>query len=174
MNNKKIFKINILNKLIDLGVGSVESFFPKNYSYSKWGREILGFDNTDKNAYLNKKELSSVLSQLKRDGLVQRSGSKMKSVWKATHEGKKYIQKAGKELFIQEDGVQRLVIFDIPEKDRKKRNWLRNKLISLKYKMLQKSVWIGYAPLPKRLMHEINLMRLQSHVYIFSVKSETE
>ena len=144
-------------------------FFPENYSYSRISREILGFNSVNNRSYLNKKNFSNILSRLKRDGLVQRSDFKKRSNWKITSIGIKYIQQIEKE-FIQEDDIQRLIIFDIPEKDKKKRDWLRGRLIVLKYKMLQKSVWIGNVPLPEKFIHDISLFKLQSHIHIFSIQ----
>ena len=42
----------------------------------------------------------------------------------------------------QWDGKWRIVIFDIPEKHKKARNALRQKLIDLNFEKLQKSVWV--------------------------------
>jgi len=40
-------------------------------------------------------------------------------------------------------------MFDIPESDKREREWLRWHLKKFKYTMIQKSVWVGPEPLPK-------------------------
>ena len=42
-----------------------------------------------------------------------------------------------------------VITFDIPETQRKRRDWLRAELSALGFVPLQKSVWFGPAPLPK-------------------------
>ena len=67
------------------------------------------------------------------------------------------------------DGNWRVVIFDIPERERKKRLWLRLELISYGYKLLQKSVWVGYRPLPEDFLRDLEDFNLKSHIHIFSI-----
>ena len=49
-----------------------------------------------------------------------------------------------------------IVIFDIPEIRKNKRNWLRGDLMALGFMQLQKSVWFGPAPLPKKFIEYLN------------------
>ena len=72
----------------------------------------------------------------------------------------------------KKDGVTRLVIFDVPEKHRKKRDVLRINLIASDFKQLQKSVWVGYSPLPKDFIELITDLRLDKMVHIFDVKNK--
>ena len=70
----------------------------------------------------------------------------------------------------ESDGITRLVIFDIPERERKKRDILRVELIGSDFQMLQKSVWIGRRPLPKDFVAFLDSLDLKNRVHIFSVK----
>jgi len=63
----------------------------------------------------------------------------------------------------------RIVCFDIPEKERKKRRWIREELLSLEYQPLQKSVWVGFAPLPEDFFEDLDLLSLRDHIHLFSV-----
>ncbi|OGF64281.1 hypothetical protein A2661_00880 [Candidatus Giovannonibacteria bacterium RIFCSPHIGHO2_01_FULL_45_24] len=65
----------------------------------------------------------------------------------------------------------RLVIFDVPERERKKRLWLRLELLACGYKILQKSVWVGYCPLPQEFFEALEYLDLRRHIHIFSVNS---
>lgn len=63
----------------------------------------------------------------------------------------------------------KIIIFDIPEKYRRKRLWLREVLKSLGFKMLQKSVWVGKAAIPEQFLEYIDSLELASYVEIFAV-----
>lgn len=158
-------KISILKIIAGLGKITVSSFFPKQYSYSKIYRNSE-FENKN----LSRAQVSSMLTRLQRDGLVERNGSKKQSVWGITAMGKNFLKKQlTRSSNPKSDGVLRLVIFDIPEKDKSKRYWLRRELIGLNYKILQKSVWIGTVPLPEEFIQDLKVLGLEKHIHIFSV-----
>ena len=48
-----------------------------------------------------------------------------------------------------------IVAFDIPEKSRRKRDWLRSALTHLGMRMIQKSVWAGKIKLPKEFIDDL-------------------
>lgn len=56
----------------------------------------------------------------------------------------------------ERDGFWKLVIFDIPEKQRQIRNVLRAKLISLGFKKWQNSIWISPYTLAPEIENELN------------------
>lgn len=61
-----------------------------------------------------------------------------------------------------------IVVFDIPERDRKKRDWIRATLKHLGFTQLQKSVWIGKVTLPETLLHDLKRFQLLRCVEIFA------
>lgn len=63
----------------------------------------------------------------------------------------------------------KLIIFDIPERERRKRAWLRAALKHLGFTMLQRSVWIGKATLPDAFLKDIRRLRLLPAVEILAV-----
>ena len=65
-----------------------------------------------------------------------------------------------------------IVAFDIPEKERRKRDWLRSSLRHLGLKMIQKSVWIGKIKLPDDFIKDIGVLNLAQFVHIFEVGKE--
>jgi len=65
---------------------------------------------------------------------------------------------------------QMIIAFDIPEEKRKNRYWLRVELVSLGFKMLQKSVWLGPAPLPKELLDHLKNIDILPYLKFFEVK----
>lgn len=67
------------------------------------------------------------------------------------------------------DGRWRLVVFDIPEKERGWRDWLRYQLAVFDYKPLQKSVFIGQQPLNEDIYNEIIERKLDSYIRLLTV-----
>lgn len=64
-----------------------------------------------------------------------------------------------------------MVMFDIPEKKRKIRNWLRLQLKLWDFKMIQQSVWLGKGSLPKEFTEHLNLLGISKCVKILKVQS---
>ncbi|MCC6323165.1 hypothetical protein IT400_00030 [Candidatus Nomurabacteria bacterium] len=65
--------------------------------------------------------------------------------------------------------TQILVLFDIPEKQRKIRNWLRLQLKLWDFKMIQQSAWVGDGPLPKEFVDHIKLLNIKNCVKVFKL-----
>jgi DNA-binding transcriptional regulator PaaX len=67
--------------------------------------------------------------------------------------------------------IKIMVLFDIPEKKRKTRNWLRLHLKLWDFKMIQQSVWLGQGPLPKEFTERLELFGISKCVKILKVQS---
>lgn len=65
-----------------------------------------------------------------------------------------------------------IIIFDIPEKERKTRNWLRNQIKSWDFTMIQKSVWLGAGPLPEEFQQRAKLLGIKKYIKIFNVQQK--
>lgn len=120
--------------------------------------------------------LKVTLSRLKRRGLVQNDEGK----WGLTVKGKKYIQRwlsekrylraargASSRTIVAHTGKKVVVVFDIPEIERWKRGWLRRELRALGFTPLQRSVWLGPAPLPKDFIRELGELNLLQYLKFF-------
>src|SRR3989338_1134216 len=64
-----------------------------------------------------------------------------------------------------------MVLFDIPEKKRKVRNWLRLQLKLWGFELLQQSVWLGKGPLPKEFTVRLRLLGIHEGVKIFKIQN---
>jgi len=111
-----------------------------------------------------------ILSKLKREGLVQKKENK----WSITSKGKEKLAKLlnglpRKKYKKETDSTIKIVIFDVPEKEQKKRAWLRRKLSELGFKMTQKSVWTGRVRLPEEFVEDLKELGLFQYVDIFAV-----
>lgn len=120
----------------------------------------------------SRETVSVALSRMKKQDLVSMSGPKKKAVWRITRKGKNHFQKIGREKFVlpPEDGKTRIVMFDIPEKRKAERDWLRTELLSCDFSPLQKSVFMGMRPLPANLLKELRNRNLISYVHVVGLE----
>lgn len=125
----------------------------------------------DSNYQFKRQTFSVILTRLQKQGLVERTNNK----WGITSLGKKFVKniKVTNTLTLpKKDGVSRIVVFDVPERERKKRDWLRLELIVCEFKPLQKSVWIGKRPLPQEFLENLKALNLLPNVHIFTIKDK--
>ena len=119
-------------------------------------------------------QINTTLNYLNRKGYVKRDGR----TWEITDKGRAfYREKGGKRVFryFQRNEVkgkevnneQLLILFDIPEKERRKRDWLRAQLKLFGYKQVQKSAWIGPSNLPKDFYTYLDELHIKDRVKIF-------
>lgn len=167
----------ILEHLAESGKLMLGAFFPKHVSYAQSGRIIFGLDRSNSPRHVEKPTLSSILWRLKKDGLVAHAGTKRNMLWKITTNGRRYLKENRPRIYRQPpkvlpaaDGVYRLVTFDVPEKERKKRRWLRKELLACGFDALHKSVFLGDRPLPEEFIKQLDLMRLNSYVHVISIE----
>jgi phenylacetic acid degradation operon negative regulatory protein len=160
-----------LERLQEFGEGTLDAFFPKKYAYTALWRPLLGLDKPPK---ITRHIISMNLSRLRREGLVEKFGIQaQKSYWQLTEKGKKKLEEKSQEKTfprLQKDSILRLVIFDIPERERNKRNNIRAALVGCQFRQLQKSVWIGQYPLPEDFISLIDNLNLAPNIHIFSVR----
>ena len=164
MRKLKLTKL-VLKTVGEMGIATLDSFFPKKYPQARVWRQLLGLDS---NYQFKRQTFSVILTRLQKQGLVERKNNK----WGITNFGKKFIKNMKTaDVFDlpQKDGILRLVIFDVPERERRRRDWLRLELIACDFKLLQKSVWMGERPLPQEFLENLEEMNLLPHIHIFTV-----
>ncbi|MBI4225214.1 MAG: hypothetical protein HY617_02700 [Candidatus Sungbacteria bacterium] len=161
----------ILKRLAEFGMGQLDAFFPKNYPEAALWRPLLGLDRKKK---VKKQTISTMLWRLQQQGLVERIGAKKTAQWRITPKGRATLrrQKTPRRQMTKLDGVMRLVIFDIPEQERRKRDVIRAELVGCRFQPLQKSVWIGHCPLPQDFITMIDTLKLHNKIHIFSVRDQ--
>jgi DNA-binding transcriptional regulator PaaX len=174
MNNKKIYsrshkpqlKTLIIRKLSELGEGTLNALFPYRYPETRLWRKLLGLDP----AYtFSKRTFSSILSQLRKDGLVEKQGDgRRHAVWKISAKGASSVKNQNL-LGLKNDGIPRIVSYDIPEKNRRARYWLRACLFDHNYRQLHKSVWLGFTPLPEEFLKQLDALSLRDYIHMFSI-----
>jgi len=99
-----------------------------------------------KNKWQNEKDrkrFKNLIYRLKLRGLIK--DSKEVAGWLLTPKGEESIlelKSKFKEYKKRKDNKWVMIIFDIPEKMKRKREFFRRKMKSLGFKMLQKSIWV--------------------------------
>lgn len=152
----------------------VDALIPR-HPRSRLARGLLGLDHRRyPSAQSAKHTISTLLCRLRKEGLIASSGPKRKTIWTITRKGKIYLRETPFRPSSQmsdydlppEDAVVRLVSFDIPERHRAKRIWLRKTLLACDYEPLHKSVFIGRRPLPEEVIRDIKNFNLISYIHI--------
>lgn len=150
----------VFNSLMDLGEITVETFLnPSLYADLPSGK--FKFPLEDK--IPKKITIRQTINRMEKHGFIKKENN----AYSFTATGKnlaEYILKRKKVFHKKWDKKYRIVIFDIPEKKKHLRNWLRNELYVLKYKKLQESVFIGKFPLTGDLVKEVNKKHLNKFV----------
>ncbi len=118
--------------------------------------------------------LKIYIAHLKREGLVNQGRRGYAAL---SNEGRRFLERSfgypSRARRYSNSGsaskILTMVIFDIPEKQREKREWLRFHLRDLGFRLVQGSVWLGNAPLPAELIKDLKHHELLSCVHIFSI-----
>lgn len=156
----------ILEKFQEAGELTLEAVLPRNRAESRIWRQILGLPTGYE---FSSRTFSVILSRLRKQGLVAKTGPHRKSLWSLTGEGKDFVEDIVDSDLPKEDGVIRLVMFDIPETESGKRRSVREQLIACGFEQLQKSVWMGYRPLHEKFIKSLDDMKLKGKVQIVSI-----
>ena len=147
----------ILCTIFDMGALTIEAFLsPSVYADLPHTSSFLfgDFQKHKKKSKFKEATIRQSLRRLEKYGFVERRDSK----YLITSQGKKFLETLLHKKEEQNrpwDKKYRVVIFDVPEKLRKNRNWLRAELYNLGYKKLQQSVFIGKKPLPEDIIEGI-------------------
>jgi len=198
-NRRGEITLQILESLANVAMGSVDlflAFLNAGYgaSYGKFEYELSKIRRERARTELERRSRGekeqperlireryhSFMYKLKRDGLVKENAGS---------------QRGAKQIFITSKGRRKLVslqkqrvavlpevtypnvkgktliivTFDVPEEERRKRDWLRTVLKRIGFTMVQKSVWIGKMQLPEAFIKDLKTMHLVGCVEIFSV-----
>lgn len=126
----------------------------------------------------DKHRLYDMLSHLRRDQLVQKD---VAGGWRLTQKGKTRLQASiarfKRQLpptIYQKEIVDSWTIlsYDIPEKYKRRRLWLRSVLKNIGFQMLHKSVWIGKAKIPENLILDLGKLNLLNYIEIIGITKQ--
>lgn len=147
-------------------VNVILAILMSNHS-SKRYRSVL--DALEKEQF-SKGTIRVSLNRLRSKGYIEKSNSK----WKITNTGRKYFKHKHLVTYLTSPfndahPKNTIISFDIPERDRAIRNWLRNQIKIYGFKKLQQSLWIGPGPLPKDFLFRLKELHIEGNIKIFKV-----
>ncbi len=153
-----------------------------NSSRRKLSRSLkygpAGFKTDWAAEFRDRQRFLRVISRLKSQGLVEKTKNSRGSSWKITAQGRIKWQKtcernlystAGKSYDSSPDPILKVIAYDIPARENRKRAWLRSVLKNLDFKMLQRSVWIGKRKIPEALLKDLRERNMSGYVQIWGV-----
>lgn len=134
----------ILGILKAVGEITINGFFPHKYA-KKYGY------TRKRNTY------HTALGRLERTGYISKKGSRENTIYRLTKKGEKEaffafinLESRTKPTKKQKwDGKWRIIFFDIPEKKRGYRDYLRTLLKAIGFREFQKSIWIYPYQIPE-------------------------
>ncbi len=109
----------------------------------------------------NAKRVYDSVFRLDRAGLITLT----RSGYTLTPKGAQIIDKT----FPKRDGIWKIVIFDIPERRRKVRAFLRSRLHQLNFRRWQNSIWITPYALDRKIEQELG--KLAKHYFVRLIKT---
>lgn len=121
----------------------------------------------------NKRKFSNLIYYLKRKGYIKIKSLENKQAVILTKEGiNKALEASFKleKLKKRKDGKWIMLIFDIPQKNSKKRDLLRSILRNLGYKLFQQSVWITPYDVSEKTEKLLQMHLLDKYVKIFIIE----
>ena len=126
-----------------------ESLWETDLNYKGMRVNIFGVPKFDD---YSQRSIRSTIDRLSREGFVQKYNNGIQITQQGKqHYRNRYLKNFSKPINISKD-KNLIVIFDIPEGEREKRDWLRDTLKDFDYIMIQKSVWVGPSPLPEKFV----------------------
>lgn len=159
-------------EVLDVCFSNYQDSYRKSRKLAYGGFSEKGTPITD--SIRTKQSFYDRIYRLRKDGLIARE----KSGWFISKNGKEKLKKLRNRksgdlpeinyTSEKEDGFN-LVIFDIPESERKKRAWLRVALRNLNFSLLQASVWIGKNKIPEEFLHDLQDLGIFKYIEILSI-----
>ncbi len=149
-----------------------------DYQYSKIKSERSKKDFLKQLTPQSKQKYYNLIYKLKKDHLIEEKIKEDKKLFSLTSLGKsklKILQAQIKSKIPSTNykkevsGKLTIVIFDIPEKEKRKRDWLRSVLKNLGFQMIQKSVWLGKVKIPQQFLEDLNNLQIINYVEIFEI-----
>ncbi len=124
-----------------------------------------------------RRNFNDFVYRLRKDGLISDSKTNKNHFLKLTEKGRRLLEKLRSDknelpprmYKTKGDDLLKIIIFDIPEREKRKREWLRYALKNLNFKMLQKSVWAGKTKLPEDFLSDLRRFNIFSYIEIFAI-----
>lgn len=162
-----------LTDLILLGVAGIIDIYQElkdpGSLFSSYYQNTFGYIP----ARFQKQQLTKTLYRLIKEKILKKENHKKSSIFTLTKIGYDKLKNKFPHLFSfpkKWDNFLHLIIFDIKEQARRKRDFLRKKLKEYGYYQLQKSVWISFYPLHAKIKKIIKESEVADQVIFIKTK----
>ncbi|MDO8536817.1 MAG: hypothetical protein Q7R94_01060 [bacterium] len=180
----------VMEFVLDFLQGSSEAFInlAETSTLKYGGRKRLAkiaagrgfrFEEQWSDLYRNRQKFYNLLNHLKSQGLVEAKKHGRTSFWKITKKGEEKLLilrernlygKKSADYGAGQADTFKIISYDIPANENRKRWWLRLALLSLGFTVLQKSVWVGRKKIPQEFLEDLRLRKMLSYIHIFEVR----
>lgn len=154
-----------LTILDEVGTAILSTFYPHPYYHAFC-------------AHAQRKSFYNALKRLERKHLVGVRHRGGREEWYLTEAGGRLVRRLKMKFAYARqrrwDRKWRLVIFDIPERIRGRRDFLRKELTSFGFHQLQKSVWVTPYPLPEDFVPFVAELGLGKHFRVVTAEAISE
>lgn len=167
------YAADMLEAFLRAGYGASRSRMDFEFNKVRRRREYSQAEKYEREKYFK------LFYKLKSQGLIaERTEVARPGVFVLTSAGKRKLgqlkKRRGEMLpsknYHKESGGKFMVVaFDIPENERRKRAWLRSVLARLGLRMIQQSVWIGRAKIPKDFIADLAKLNIIDRVEILEI-----
>ena len=162
----------------------LEAILPTSRDTYKVTKNMLGYMDVPRFDYKDwqrqeEKKFYVLLAKMRREALIVKRKIGKKTFWESTGKGLKRLGLVLKSLSLnlpeknykkEKSNDLTLIVFDIPEKFKYKRVWLRKYLRNLGFQMLQRSVWIGKYKIPEDFIHDLRELKILSNTHILKIQ----
>jgi len=168
LRDRAVDQVDFIEAVLVSGYGA--SMGKIDYEFRK--RHRISEDKKLKDQYLQerKRRLVVYISKMKHDGLIKESNNKLSISAKGREKLNKLTNAFPGRYYTKEKSSNSIIIsFDIPEKLRAKRNWLREVIKNLDFHMIHQSVWVGMTRIPKDFVLDLEDLKILEYVEIFEI-----
>jgi len=117
--------------------------------------------------------LANRCSDLKNKGYIK----ELNGTFSITYKGEEFLNQKSRDILKvfeaergDKDPKNLLLLYDIPENKRSERNWFRRQLVKFHFVMIQRSVWVGPAPLSKDFLDYLKNVGLKDTIKTFKLE----
>lgn len=175
------FQTEGLLTVADIFLASPERIRREFYRIPTYERRWFSTDWAE--VYRDRWQFHRTLQYMKRQGLVTKHDARHSTRWTLTRRGVEKLaayRHRRADLFstahvsfpAPHGGGITIVAFDIPEKERRKRDWIRRSLVEMDFKLLQKSVWMVRGGVHEDFIEALRERKLLDAVHIFGVTKD--
>lgn len=184
VGKRSVLARNVLEVLSDVALDSASLFLSiatSPYGSSQWQleknkekiRESLenhGGISKDEELKRARHSFHSLMTRLRSDGLIEEKEGKFKSTLLGRKKLESMTSDAPSVVYENLEKTNlKIFMFDVPEKDRWQRDWLRKRLFDLEFEPVQKSVFVGRTKLPKEFIEDMRDVGILAHIDVLEV-----